>query len=377
MRCTCALKKEHLDPVSEVTTASFPRRRATSASKPRLIKAGSDNALTVFTNGHHKPIHKHNDSAHRGGLPYKIPIPHSVNGNEDIARRSTDSLPLVKRREESTTLLPHDLRLVRSAHGSPDTRASLLREYVGPLDLNTQPPVQFPADDYLHSPRSHDIYYDPHDEQPIISAGLASTADWADLNIPLDHTAFSAAYTQPSTYTTLGPTSTSTRPQTLTSRSSSGDISDTASGYISHSTPQTSPFRSNLASPPTDTTPHLDRLNPAAITSVPPVSLPAAITTTPLTVDADFPPATAFPTEFEEPNALHVDVFERHGFTVHDAQKLAHPETPTKAMSGLSIPPADDLGHLFWPNHSDPLQNTFVSQDMVESISAGTVGQWR
>lgn len=51
-----------------------------SRPKPRLTSAHSDTQLTVFANGHHKPCHRLNNSAHTSGAPYKIPRPHTLNG---------------------------------------------------------------------------------------------------------------------------------------------------------------------------------------------------------------------------------------------------------------------------------------------------------
>jgi hypothetical protein len=84
-------------------------------SKPRLGAAHSDTALTVFANGHHRPCHRLNNTAHTSGTPYKIPPKshtlqsHSnghaksqhmaLNGAADLVygqemgRRSVDNLP--------------------------------------------------------------------------------------------------------------------------------------------------------------------------------------------------------------------------------------------------------------------------------------------
>ena len=87
-KCTCALlMKEHNDAAS---TLHGP------AVKPKLEKTTSDGAITVFTNGHHKPVHRKNHAAHECGMPYKIPMPrHDTEQNISAsARRSVDSLAL-------------------------------------------------------------------------------------------------------------------------------------------------------------------------------------------------------------------------------------------------------------------------------------------
>ncbi|EXJ72599.1 uncharacterized protein A1O5_03745 [Cladophialophora psammophila CBS 110553] len=56
-----------------------------------------DPKTTIFTNGHHKPVHKFNDAHNQLGNPYKIPSrSNSLHGHREIAQRSTDSLPLTK-----------------------------------------------------------------------------------------------------------------------------------------------------------------------------------------------------------------------------------------------------------------------------------------
>jgi hypothetical protein len=45
----------------------------------------SESHLTVFANGHHKPCHRNNNSAHVSGAPYKIPRPHTLHGHSSFA----------------------------------------------------------------------------------------------------------------------------------------------------------------------------------------------------------------------------------------------------------------------------------------------------
>ena len=251
MRCTCALKKEHLEPVPEVDlpSPSMPTRR-TSSKKPRLAKAGSDNSLTVFANGHHKPIHKHNDSAHQHGIPYKIPIPHSVAGNADVARRSADSLPLLKRKgspQIDFPSFPEGRRMSRSEHGSPLSRQG---DQLPPLDysypLNESPSF----DDYFPSQ-----YYAPQNEAPPLSAGLSMspTTDWGSMDLP---GGLSAAYNQPSFSTFERP------PLTTSSSGTSGGISS-----ISEFGPQ-SPSRPELSTTSSDDQ-GLNRLSCSSFTGPP------------------------------------------------------------------------------------------------------------
>ena len=86
--CSCAtLKKETGE---DVAAPHGP------AVKPRLEKTISEGSITVFTNGHHKPVHRKNHAAHEAGMPYKLPMPraHIDNHVATAARRSVDNLAL-------------------------------------------------------------------------------------------------------------------------------------------------------------------------------------------------------------------------------------------------------------------------------------------
>lgn len=381
MRCTCALKKEHLDPVPEIDSVPvLSRKRTTSAPKPRLLKAGSENTLTVFTNGHHKPVHKHNDSAHNCGLPYKIPIPHSIHGNADVARRSTDSLPLIRKREEAHSQLQESFvsaqqepRRVRSEHGSPEPGAVLFRDNndLPALDLSYVPPSLSGAmssqfdDGYLRSPPAYDNTFFTASEDP---AGLNSVVDWSALELNGTYATSYASYDQ------------SNVAQSGLTTSSSGDVSD-AGDYISHNPQRSSLYRQDLAATTSAETRSLNRLSSSSYMSMPHMaslstgngpdftSSTPELPTSPQDPELDFHRTTASPTEFEETRGLHSDAWERHGFTVHDAQKMAHPETPTEAMGGLTLPlHGDDIESPLWSGRLDPSarETAFVSQEMVE-----------
>ena len=347
MRCTCALKKEHtLDPVPEMDLPVLPLLRRTSSNKPRLAKAGSDTSLTVFANGHHKPSHKHNDSAHQCGMPYKIPIPHSVHGNADVARRSADNLPLPKRKEEPhiESISQPDLRLSKSEHGSPLPQRR--KDQLPPLDFTYPLREASPSDDYFRSP-----FYTSQEDRPILSAGLSMTpsVDWAALDLPVD--GFSPSYSQPASYT-------SHDQQGLTT-SSSGELSD-VDDPVPHAHEKL--FRPDLVTTSSEER-KLNRLSSSSYTSMP-QSMP------PLDFDSYLRLSTASPTEVEDPSLgmnLGSEAFERHGFTVHDAQRMAHPETPTTAMNDLRIPQTQDENKPIWAGGSNLSQTSFVCQTEVES----------
>ncbi|KAL8960136.1 MAG: hypothetical protein Q9183_005514 [Haloplaca sp. 2 TL-2023] len=56
-------------------------------------------------------------------------------------------------------------------------------------------------------------------------------------------------------------------------------------------------------------------------------------------VSKTVPKTTASPTEFEDVNApMNSEKFTKHGLTVQDVQKLAHPGPPTSEMGDLNLP---------------------------------------
>ena len=87
-KCTCAILKRE--------TGDIDMAPHGPAVKPRLEKMSSESAITVFTKGHHKPVHRKNHLAHEAGMPYKIPMPRSQTEHDvsAAARRSVDSLAL-------------------------------------------------------------------------------------------------------------------------------------------------------------------------------------------------------------------------------------------------------------------------------------------
>lgn len=393
-RCTCSIKKEYLDPVPEIGMPIVPPTRSTSSRKPRLLKADSDNSLTVFTNGHHKPVHKHNDSAHKCGLPYKIPIPHSVPGN-DAARRSTDSLPLIRKKEEAHSQLhesissaQQEVRRVRSEHGSPEPGAARFRDSNGdlpPLDLSyasyEAAQGQYP-EDYSQSPRSFENYYSTSNEElPVLSAGMnMPVVDWSAVDLPLDG-AYSAAYSQPPSYASFEQSNVG---QQGLNTSSSGELSE-VDDYISHN-PRDQSLRPELASASAEELGYnsmdsssAESLNfkptsspsyPTSSSSYPNPSHISLLSSNDLNErDINFIGTTASPTEFEEPTAgipLRSETFAKHGFTVHDAQKMAHPDAPTEAMGGLKLPPQVDERDHVWAKSFEDSEDSLVSECKVE-----------
>ncbi|KAG9247191.1 hypothetical protein BJ878DRAFT_415389 [Calycina marina] len=220
-RCTCSLKKEQLDPVPESDSDEpVPITKATvDVRRPR---ASTEGGLTIFTNGHHKPGHRHNTMAHKCGLPYVVPRTHPTHGASPagLANRSVDNLPHVNtidalhsesQIKDSIMSAQQEQRLVRSEHGSP---------HVAPASTLDQLNGQLPRLDSLTYPASYDCLqsmdqfvgtYYPGDAQPpteqdvpVFSAGLnAPSINWLDydgLDFNNDGLAASS-YSQAASYT--------------------------------------------------------------------------------------------------------------------------------------------------------------------------------
>lgn len=114
---------------------------------------------TIFTNGHHKPVHKFNDAHNHCGAPYFIRRAQSHQSHREIAQRSADTLPA-----HNTPTSHHDpslqspintaqpQRKTRSEHDSPTLAASTFTApaSAAPPYSVTVPPLA--ADAYSYSP---------------------------------------------------------------------------------------------------------------------------------------------------------------------------------------------------------------------------------
>lgn len=80
-KCLCGAIKESPDLKLDTSRQTLHDAR----TKPKLMTAQSEPHLTIFANGHHKPCHRNNNTAHVSGAPYKIPRPHTLHGHSAFA----------------------------------------------------------------------------------------------------------------------------------------------------------------------------------------------------------------------------------------------------------------------------------------------------
>lgn len=156
-RCTCSLKKEpFLDTVPEdISQLLHGQKELVKHRGPNMNS--HESKPTIFTNGHHKPVHKFNDAHNHCGAPYRVPSrSNSQNGHRDIAQRSTDSLPLTNRTSVHHESPLHAVisasqpeRLARSEHGSPMLAPTSNAKSLPPYNVEI-PPLN--PDAYSYSP---------------------------------------------------------------------------------------------------------------------------------------------------------------------------------------------------------------------------------
>ncbi|KAF2267515.1 hypothetical protein CC78DRAFT_59685 [Lojkania enalia] len=152
-KCICGLKKDNVDLKLDTSKHSLHDARA----KPKLTSTHSESTLTVFANGHHKPCHRNNNSAHVSGAPYKIPRPHSLHGSAAFAAYSQSGiygLPDVPAQRSMDTLSMSNTDYYtmlgsgqRSVDGLPITPLTGSADSSGVQEslFNTQP-TSFPQD---------------------------------------------------------------------------------------------------------------------------------------------------------------------------------------------------------------------------------------
>ncbi|KAL5115832.1 transcriptional activator haa1 [Pleosporales sp. CAS-2024a] len=123
-KCLCGTIKDSVDLKLDTSKQTLHDAR----SKPKLATAHSESHLTVFANGHHKPCHRNNNSAHVSGAPYKIPRPHTLHGHLTFAALSqggngynTRPEPQASRSMDTLSLSNNDFyAMFGSTHTSAD-----------------------------------------------------------------------------------------------------------------------------------------------------------------------------------------------------------------------------------------------------------------
>ncbi|KAI9650851.1 hypothetical protein NHQ30_000886 [Ciborinia camelliae] len=240
-RCSCALKSDHLAPVPESDSDETPSM-SVPLSKPRRPRAQttqSENNLTIFTNGHHKPVHKNNNMAHKCGLPYTVPRAHLIHGqsSSSLANRSVDNLLHTNtvdtlhsesQIKDSIMSAQQEQRMVKSEHASPlvnpTTNFQQMNGQLPPLDLTNMP---IPND--YNNVYQYDAYGGAITDfdQPNLSAGISSASiDWSlydGLDFNSDSLAASS-YSQAASYNGFDFPSIDQLP--LTTTSTSGEQSE-------------------------------------------------------------------------------------------------------------------------------------------------------
>jgi len=224
-----------LDPVPESDSDE-----AASVAVPtpdiRRPRAHTEGGLTIFTNGHHKPVHKHNTMAHKCGLPYVVPRAHSIHGPSPsgLANRSVDNLPHTSTIDalhseshikDSMVSAQQEQRMVKSEHGSPHISAvsdlEQSNSMLPPLDISS-----FPADyNFLQNMDSFTSL--PEHDLPLFSAGLSSASiDWSHYDgLDFNNEDFAASsYSQAASYN--GFDFSGIEQPALTTTSTSGEISE-------------------------------------------------------------------------------------------------------------------------------------------------------
>ncbi len=233
--------------VPESESDEGSKSTSSSSSRPRAQTHQSENsALTVLTNGHHKPAHKHNLAHRKQGHPYVVPR-HPLHGvsASGVANRSVDNLAQLSsvdalhngsQIKDSIVSAQQEQRQVRSEHASPllpNSNLEQLHTQLPPLDIDAfdfNAPLS--ADPYNFFPELRDM------DQSIFSAGFAATPiDWShypglDFNNDNNHTNSNFAisnYSQAPSFSRFDYNNMEPQPA-LTTTSTSGDVSEVEDG---------------------------------------------------------------------------------------------------------------------------------------------------
>ncbi|KAJ4371436.1 transcriptional activator haa1 [Neocucurbitaria cava] len=232
-KCICGTIKEELKVDTSRQTLHDAR------AKPKLMTTHSESHLTVFANGHHKPCHRNNNTAHVSGAPYKIPRPHTLHGHSAFAAlsqsnnsyskpevpatrsmdtlslsnndfyamfgstpRSVDNMPITNMANSVDTLPFQDALFTSqsSVFGqdgqSPDSNSDTFSSQQWPWTTTTATPINgtFGFGSLSTSP-SQDCLPNLDNDWSIPSAGFNPL--WSAGDLPLDPSKFSDSLTQP------------------------------------------------------------------------------------------------------------------------------------------------------------------------------------
>jgi hypothetical protein len=152
-KCLCGTKSEDADLKIDTTRQTLHDARA----KPKLTATHSESHLTVFANGHHKPCHRNNNSAHVSGLPYKIPRPHTLHGHAAFSALSQEKSarskpePAATRSMDTLSLSNNDFHTMfgstqRCPDKSPTPNVGGSLDTVGWNDMFSSQPAVFAQD---------------------------------------------------------------------------------------------------------------------------------------------------------------------------------------------------------------------------------------
>lgn len=230
-------------PESESDEGSSKSTSPDSQPRPRARTSISENsALTVFTNGHHKPAQKHNIAHRKQGHPYVVPR-HPLHGSNASANRSVDNLLHLNNvdalhsdshiKDSIVSAQQEKQRQVKSEHASPTIASNNLEQ------LNTQlPPLDisnFDFNDY-NAPLSADPFGYLNDFDQTAQFGIVPNTytDWSlypglDFNNNGNHEANSnfaiSNYSLAPSFSGFDYTNMEAQPA-LTTTSTSGDLSE-------------------------------------------------------------------------------------------------------------------------------------------------------
>ncbi|KAI4121346.1 MAG: hypothetical protein LQ338_006416 [Usnochroma carphineum] len=195
-----------------------------------------------------------------------------------------------------------------------------------------------------------------------MSPGLSMPAvDWTALDLGV-----SSSYNQPPSYASFDHNYVG---QPALTTSSSGEVSDTEDFM-----PRTAPTNPLLSH---DEIPHSSPRNfYRQDTSSPYLSQPASDilssgSTNSQEIDDYIPKITGSPTDFEDPSPpLSSEKLLKHGLTVQDVQKLAHPGPPTEELSDLNLPQKAQDEHGPWAMPFEPEERLFTPDGEERTVWA-------